>query len=560
MTRVLALVVFAALVLVDQRIAIRIAPPPPSEPPPASGQALLTEDDFTELGHFDVAYDGNNSGRQQGLTHRYVGGELRFLRYRSGTLTEFKIAGLSFGASIAAAQVTNTWTSVGCLNWNYHNFWYEESTGRLHTLSGNDYDATPRRIDWCTRELHPTDHTVSNVHGPVGLQGFSAKRLFGNVFPVPQWFRDQYADYAYALLGGGYTSLMHTGGGAAIGTTFFLAPDLSGFSANTDIPSGQFVVLSNQYTGNSTAYGSGWNVSYDRGARLTGRVENYLDCPNDERAEGATGCLPILTVNGQCNTSGTTVTWLSGTNGKNFNEVDHWWPGETIRINGVNYTIDSVTNGTTLELTTSAGTQSNVAYVGPATRPVADAGDNWGDPAPDGDARMTWSDFYGGAGAWITGTNKHGIVRFGDFGCGKVWYGDARLKYDDRCYELHIFDPHDYGDVVQGEKNTFEVQPTHMAALTLSGDNSALTGESAGIQLFPQPAATYDETTKRLYLVVPFQPNANRSRLYVYEVNDDPAAPAPEPAAAPSHPRLGLLTLAAVGLVAAVLSRSRRTR
>src|ERR1700721_3839678 len=68
------------------------------------------------------------------------------------------------------------------------------------------------------------------------------------------------------------------------------------------------------------------------------------------------------TVSGVVSTSGTGVPYVSGT---------HFiagvaWVGSTISINSVNYKVSSVASTTSLTLTTSAGTQSSVAYSDPA--------------------------------------------------------------------------------------------------------------------------------------------------------------------------------------------------
>jgi hypothetical protein len=65
-----------------------------------------------------------------------------------------------------------------------------------------------------------------------------------------------------------------------------------------------------------------------------------------------------ITISGVVDTDGTTVTWISGTK---FHP-DAGWPGMAITINGVAYTISSVTTETALELTATAGAQTGVAY------------------------------------------------------------------------------------------------------------------------------------------------------------------------------------------------------
>jgi hypothetical protein len=60
---------------------------------------------------------------------------------------------------------------------------------------------------------------------------------------------------------------------------------------------------------------------------------------------------------GTVNTSTTSVTWVSGMH------FQLWWAsGSPISINGTTYTIVSVTSVTTMTVTTSAGTQTGVAY------------------------------------------------------------------------------------------------------------------------------------------------------------------------------------------------------
>lgn len=60
---------------------------------------------------------------------------------------------------------------------------------------------------------------------------------------------------------------------------------------------------------------------------------------------------------GVVNTSGTTVTYVSGTSFASL------LPGELIQINGVDYAIASVTSSSVLVLTASAGTQTGVTYI-----------------------------------------------------------------------------------------------------------------------------------------------------------------------------------------------------
>lgn len=65
-----------------------------------------------------------------------------------------------------------------------------------------------------------------------------------------------------------------------------------------------------------------------------------------------------VTVSGVVNTSGSTVTWISG----NQFVSDGTLNGQTITINSVNYIFSSCSSTTSCTLTTSAGTQSGVNY------------------------------------------------------------------------------------------------------------------------------------------------------------------------------------------------------
>lgn len=64
----------------------------------------------------------------------------------------------------------------------------------------------------------------------------------------------------------------------------------------------------------------------------------------------------VQTLTGTVNTSGTAVTWVSGSQ---FGNVA---PQDIMVIGGTSYTVQSITDSTDLVLTTSAGTQSGVSY------------------------------------------------------------------------------------------------------------------------------------------------------------------------------------------------------
>ena len=82
---------------------------------------------------------------------------------------------------------------------------------------------------------------------------------------------------------------------------------------------------------------------------------NYLEA-SGENVFFAQQCGNPVSASGTVTTSGTTVTWDSGST---FSaSTTNAWPGALITINSVEYTIQEVTSSTSLTLTASAGTQS----------------------------------------------------------------------------------------------------------------------------------------------------------------------------------------------------------
>ncbi len=88
-----------------------------------------------------------------------------------------------------------------------------------------------------------------------------------------------------------------------------------------------------------------------------GGDHNNVGQPGWQYALNIINDIASATYTGTVNTAGTTVTWASGMH------FQLWWAaGSAISINGIMYTILSVTSVTTMTLTTSAGTQTGVLY------------------------------------------------------------------------------------------------------------------------------------------------------------------------------------------------------
>ncbi|HXX18197.1 MAG TPA: hypothetical protein VEJ46_02240 [Candidatus Acidoferrum sp.] len=82
---------------------------------------------------------------------------------------------------------------------------------------------------------------------------------------------------------------------------------------------------------------------------------------------------------GTVNTSGTSVTWVSGQ--RDNGDFVSWLAGQTITINGAGYTVASVQSSSALTLTASAGTQTGVSFsFNVWTRPIFSWG-GWSNPS-----------------------------------------------------------------------------------------------------------------------------------------------------------------------------------
>jgi hypothetical protein len=396
--------------------------------------------DFAYLGYYDINNIlGLNTPFVQGLTHRYVNGDLRLLTYhRNGKLYEVSLAGKNYGSKIQTT--TNFWALSEGL-WDFVGLWWNESQSLLWTVTAVDYTITNYPVQLFTRRLN-SDGTASNTHGPVGLQGVPAKRVHGGVQPVPAWFQVQYDVGPYVAGWGGYTSLVMQGGGASMGPTMYSIPDPSSYANHTEVPASAFKTIMDSFGAPATDwYSNGTPSSFDRGSRLTLPI-NYFD-GGDTRP------------NGTCPTC----------------------------------------NASTPSLPLAAGAQ-------------------WLSPSPDGYGRWVWGDSNYNTGMWIDTPTRKGFVTVASLGGGKTWYCASTLCYESRKFEMHIFDPAHLGEAARGQRPVWNVKPTYMQELTLPGLGGTTKGNGS---LLNVSGATFDSTTKRMYLLAPGV-NTYDIRIYVFQL------------------------------------------
>lgn len=209
--------------------------------------------------HFrDVRTNGNDTTYGQGLTHRYVDGELRFLIVaHPAKLHEFRIANTAPGDTVVDTTATWDLSAAGALN-DHNGIWFEQAQNRLWVTSSQDY----------TDVRHPAKVTLitlgTNGAVSVAKQFFlnvPAKRVYGGCNAVPPSLVTQLRG-SYVCGWGGYTSLVEQGGGAAIGPTMYAIPDPDTIKAGSTVSA-------------RTILDTGM-ASRDRGVRKTIPI-NYFD-------------------------------------------------------------------------------------------------------------------------------------------------------------------------------------------------------------------------------------------------------------------------------------------
>ncbi len=255
-----------------------------------NNKPILGQSDFVYQGYYIVQNGGDFQELYwgQGFTHRYVGGQLRFLalsHIHLGAylpLVEFASPASGLGGTVTAKTNwwDNIWAGTGTDYLGWTGLWYEEANNRLWTTSAVDYpDDTQGAFTKAiaVRTLN-SDGTISNAAGPWGLQGIQQRRVYGGVVGVPSWFQTTYGTGPYATGWGGYASRMSAGGGVSLGPTFYTFPEPTGYPAGNDtIPTSAFKALMDHSAALLGAdwYANGVPTSFDRGVRNTDVINQY---------------------------------------------------------------------------------------------------------------------------------------------------------------------------------------------------------------------------------------------------------------------------------------------
>ena len=423
--------------------------------------------DFKYLGYYLVQNSVGEGITFQPITHRYVGGQLRFLviAYAGGSnnLVEFSLPSGGYKTlpeyaarhkllarhQIWLMSIDGVKTVIGGAHMG---LWYEDlgdGTGRLWTTQGMDYPQSwtggsghalnPAHMTSAVAVMTLNNNgTVSGAKGWWGFQGVSQRCVMWKVAKNPSWFQTAYGVGPYLYGFGGYTSLMAQGGAASIGLFAIAGPDISTYTPRTldwrningtgrdwSIPATDFKIVADHRSGGSS---TDWYTrpgsprTKDRGKRAT-NVMNFLD--GGGKNVPPNGSQPDAYMN-------------------------NWFARHT---------------------------------------PVSTG--SWLSPAPDGHARWVWGDSYGSSGSWVDGSTKYGFVTVGSFAGTWAGYVNSHLGSGSSEAEIHVFDPADLGAVARGTKKAWNVQPSVMKKITsdLAAAGGGLSGHqnagSSGTQAVP---------------------------------------------------------------------------
>ncbi len=155
----------------------------------------------------------------------------------------------------------------------------------------------------------------------------------------------------------------------------------------------------------------------------------------------------------------------------------------------------------------------------PTARPAAGA--RWLSPAADGLGRWTWGDSFWHTGMAIDTEDKYGLVLVASLLSGKAFYMQSALAAERKTFEFQVFDPATLRDAWEDVTPKI-VKPTSRWMVTLPGlggpDN---TGKvvGAGTPYGSVSGATFDPTTKRIYVYGGWVLPETRNRVWVFQVN-----------------------------------------
>jgi len=574
----LALLTGTLVLTAQVRLPIRILPNPGGGTPPPvqdSGGGVLQPSDFTLDGYWDINVSGGSSNSMSGLTHRYVGGDLRLMYMFGGAgVVEISLAGKAFGSTIEIGDVTNQW-NIGSpvyggsnqLSYNggefFHSIWYEDPSSmssRLWTTSVLSYADNSEHGHILTRTLN-LDGTTSNFHGgrPAGLLDTQVQRNSPNIdFVVGETIRGRTSGSTGIV--GSWNSANNDLRLSGISAIFATAPNPGGSEIVDGLTSGAVGTMifqigsygygdgialegisPKQYFGGFAKtpaafqakfgvgpYMAGWggytsNVAQGTSLGLTdfffpdpAGFADYSSIPANQIKTGATFVVG----------TGTTTDWYDSPAPTSYDL------GRTLITSVTNYFGNKQLGGTPCGVP---------ILERPTAVPVncTDGRANWLSPAPDGFGRFPWGNSYTESGAWITGVGKQGLVAIMNGVKGYGWYIGSDVVRDGVTQELHIWDQNLIGNIAAGALQPWKAQPTVMADWSgilhpaSAYDSTCIPPTRSHTDCYDGQingyvnsiGSTFDKTTNKWYVVVNrASTTGSNPRLYRFSVDCDSPA------------------------------------
>jgi hypothetical protein len=239
---------------------------------------LLQFNDFTYLGYYEVDFNGLDTVWGKAFSHRYVGGQLRFLTMDLRSQLYEIAPPAAFGGRVT---VTNQWPNIFTgATWTlggHVGIWWDEAGQRLWTTDAVDYpdDAVAQETaNIATRRLE-SGGAISGLKR-VSLSGVGSRRVYGGCQATPPSWRSQWGLLPYMCGWGGYTSRVAAGLSASLGPTAYGLPDPAGVPNGTTFSTSQFKKYMEYPFQGGDWYASGHPTVGDRGVRNSD-VINYYD-------------------------------------------------------------------------------------------------------------------------------------------------------------------------------------------------------------------------------------------------------------------------------------------
>ena len=432
---------------------------------------LFKSENVTYLGSYGMSnLVGSSIIYAYGLAIRRVSGDPRIIfqtydgsvpNKNVGQFWEFSLSGKNYGDNITAA--TRKW-AVGAvdsyggtvaaagrafLNW-------DETNGRMLLSQAIDYNGGSTVYPNVLQSFTLTDGspvgTASDVKA-VTLGTIPDRRAYTGVTPIPSALQSDWGVGPYAVGFGAYASTVSSGGQAALGLSMYAIPDYS------------------TYANGSTILDANIKTLAARGITPNGRANyyGYSFVPDGGSTPAFSG-------------------YPSGVPTGTFNGL-----GVINFLDGGDYRQNPPSNSPPNFLPLQQG--ANATYQPDAY--------NWG--------RWSWNGFV--TGAFVNGGNQRAFCTIYSTSTGRWWYGNSASRADGSIAELHLFNPDQIKEIVNGTRVASSIEP--YATLPLYETQS-----SAGY--VANYVAGIDTVGNRIY-ILQMQDNVaaqDFGKLHVYQINN----------------------------------------